>query len=203
MEAVVTPISSNSSVELVDFKKVVRTKIGSPYVIDCLKQLSTEGLKSSGYEANGGYILATDLSDKGKILNKLVSRDAVLPMISLIAYSKKLNLPISTLVSKFEKRFTSSRKVDNFPTEKSKEIINRFYLNNQIVKTKVKEFFKSILDLEITDINTLDGVRVTYENMDVLHIRPSGNAPELRCYVESDSQEKADKLVLALKSLFY
>jgi phosphomannomutase len=202
MEAVVTPISSNSSVELVDFKKVVRTKIGSPYVIDSLKLLTTEGLKSSGYEANGGYLLATDLSDNGNILSKLVSRDSVLPMLSLIAYSKTLSLPISKVVSKFEKRFTSSRKVDNFPTENSKEIINKFYINDKINNSKVKDFFKSILDFDITDINTLDGVRVTYKNGDVLHIRPSGNAPELRCYSESDSQEKADRLASELKSLF-
>lgn len=202
MDAVVTPVSSNSSVELQGFKKVVRTKIGSPYVIDSLKRLTSEGFKSSGYEANGGYLLATDLSEQGKILKKLVSRDAVLPMLSIIAYSKKLNLPISELVSKFEKRFTSSRKVDNFPTEKSKEIINGFYINNQIDKSKVKDFFKSILDIEITDINTLDGVRVTYENMDVLHIRPSGNAPELRCYTESNTQVRANKLVDSLKTLF-
>ncbi len=204
MEAVVTPVSSNSSVDLDLFKKVVRTKIGSPYVIDSLKQLTIEGYKSSGYEANGGYLLASDILDKGNVLNKLVSRDAVLPMISLIAYSKKLNLPISKIVSNFEKRFTSSRKVDNFPTEKSKEIIMNFYVNDQIDKTKVKEFFKSTIDLEITDINTLDGVRVTYENKDVLHIRPSGNAPELRCYAESVSISKSleytSKLISYLES---
>lgn len=202
MEAVVTPVSSNSSVDLDLFKKVVRTKIGSPYVIDSLKQLTVEGYKSSGYEANGGYLLATDILDKGNVLNKLVSRDAVLPMICLIAYSKKLNLPISELISKFEKRFTSSRKVDNFPTEKSKEIIKKFYVDNEVDKTMVRDFFKAILDLEITDINTLDGVRVTYSNKDALHVRPSGNAPELRCYSESNTQDKADKLALALQSLF-
>jgi phosphomannomutase len=26
-------------------------------------------------------------------------------------------------------------------------------------------------------------------------LRPSGNAPELRCYVETNSQEKSDNLV--------
>ncbi len=202
MEAVVTPISSNSSVDLQGFNKVVRTKIGSPYVIDSLKQLTSEGFKSSGYEANGGYLLATDISEQGNVLNKLVSRDAVLPMLSLIAYSKKLNLTISEVVLTFEKRFTSSRKVDNFPTEKSKEIISGFYENGEIDQTRVKDFFKSILDLEISDINTLDGVRITYKNNYVLHIRPSGNAPELRCYTESNTQVKADELVDSLKKLF-
>ncbi len=202
IEAVVTPISSNSSVTLHGFKKVVSTKIGSPYVIESLKQLTADGYKSSGYEANGGYLLATDLLVQGNTMIKLVSRDAVLPMLSLIKYSKDLNIKISELVSKFEKRFTASRKVDNFPSEKSKEVINNFYVNEEIDKSKVKECFKSIIDLEVLEVNTLDGIRLTYVNNDVLHIRPSGNAPELRCYSESDTQEKADKLALSLQSLF-
>jgi len=36
------------------------------------------------------------------------------------------------------------------------------------------------------------GIRsVTFANGDIVHLRPSGNAPELRCYAEADTQERA------------
>lgn len=48
---------------------------------------------------------------------------------------------------------------------------------------------------EITRINVLDGIRVYFRNGDIAHIRPSGNAPQLRIYANSDSQERADEIV--------
>jgi len=44
-------------------------------------------------------------------------------------------------------------------------------------------------------INWLDGVRVGFANRDVAHVRPSGNAPELRIYVLADTPERADAIV--------
>ena len=48
---------------------------------------------------------------------------------------------------------------------------------------------------EIARINVLDGVRIYFQNADVAHIRPSGNAPQLRVYANSDSQARADEIV--------
>jgi phosphomannomutase len=38
-------------------------------------------------------------------------------------------------------------------------------------------------------------VRSYFNNGDVAHIRPSGNAPQLRIYANSDSQARADEIV--------
>jgi phosphomannomutase len=48
---------------------------------------------------------------------------------------------------------------------------------------------------EIVRINVLDGVRVYFRNGDVGHVRPSGNAPQLRIYANSDTQARADEIV--------
>lgn len=48
--------------------------------------------------------------------------------------------------------------------------------------------------LDVTWINWLDGVRIGFQNRDVAHIRPSGNAPEMRIYANADSQERADEI---------
>jgi phosphomannomutase len=57
-------------------------------------------------------------------------------------------------------------------------------------------FFTPALGFDdIVRINVLDGVRVYFRNGDVAHIRPSGNAPQLRIYANSDSQARADQIV--------
>ncbi|QPB24843.1 hypothetical protein ISN39_34815 (plasmid) [Rhizobium sp. 007] len=39
--------------------------------------------------------------------------------------------------------------------------------------------------------NNVDGLRLTLEDGRILHIRASGNAPELRCYIEAGDQNTA------------
>ena len=62
-------------------------------------------------------------------------------------------------------------------------------------------FFTPALGFDvIVRINVLDGVRIYFRNGDVAHVRPSGNAPQLRIYANSDSQARADQIAeLALR----
>jgi phosphomannomutase len=46
----------------------------------------------------------------------------------------------------------------------------------------------------IERLNYVDGVRITFRNHDVAHVRPSGNADELRIYAVADTQERADEI---------
>ena len=46
----------------------------------------------------------------------------------------------------------------------------------------------------IAKLNYIDGVRITFENGDVVHVRPSGNADELRVYAVADSQQRAEHI---------
>jgi phosphomannomutase len=68
-------------------------------------------------------------------------------------------------------------------------------------KATLSRFFTPALGFsDIVRINVLDGVRIYFNNGDVAHIRPSGNAPQLRIYANSDSQARADAIVeLALR----
>jgi phosphomannomutase len=68
-------------------------------------------------------------------------------------------------------------------------------------KAMLMRFFTPALGFDdIVRINILDGVRVYFRNGDVAHVRPSGNAPQLRVYANSDSQARADQIVeLALR----
>jgi phosphomannomutase len=46
-------------------------------------------------------------------------------------------------------------------------------------------------------VNWVDGVRIGFEGGDIAHIRPSGNAPELRIYAAADTPERARAIVAA------
>jgi phosphomannomutase len=46
----------------------------------------------------------------------------------------------------------------------------------------------------IARLNYTDGVRIYFSNGDVAHVRPSGNADELRIYAVADTQERADAI---------
>jgi phosphomannomutase len=37
-------------------------------------------------------------------------------------------------------------------------------------------------------------VRVTFANEEIIHLRPSGNAPEFRCYTEAATDARAREL---------
>ena len=41
----------------------------------------------------------------------------------------------------------------------------------------------------------MDGVRFYFDSGDIAHIRPSGNAPQLRFYAVANSQQRAEQMV--------
>ena len=65
---VVTPVSSNTALERIQaFPQVIRTKIGSPYVIAAMTTPQTNDGLVCGFEANGGFLTQTDYLRHGKI----------------------------------------------------------------------------------------------------------------------------------------
>ena len=63
------------------------------------------------------------------------------------------------------------------------------------VRSKLAGYFNGADGFdEIVRLNYTDGVRVTFRNGDVAHLRPSGNADELRIYVVSDSDKRAEDM---------
>lgn len=63
------------------------------------------------------------------------------------------------------------------------------------IVSKLREHFSPGLFTGITALNYLDGIRIYFESGDIVHLRPSGNAPEFRIYAEADSQQRADEII--------
>jgi len=58
--------------------------------------------------------------------------------------------------------------------------------NFQAIESVFGKYFGLVYSLDITD-----GLRVTFESGEVVHLRPSGNAPKFRCYTEAKTEPRA------------
>jgi phosphomannomutase len=187
--SVVTPVSSNTALELCGaFTEVIRTRIGSPYVIAGMAQTDA-GDKVVGFEANGGFLLGSDIHQNGRTLMALPTRDAVLPMLALLCMARDQGLAVSSLSQALPKRFTASDRLQPFANEKSASLIALFSRDLTLAASRLAPDAGRIVS-----VNTVDGLRLNFTNGDIVHLRPSGNAPELRCYAEADTAVRAQAL---------
>lgn len=194
--AIATPVSCNSAVELSGlFTAVRRTRIGSPFVIEAMNALASEGQTSvCGYEANGGFLLATPVETEGRILGALPTRDAVLPILSVLVDARRQGVTLSALQAQLPERYTFSERLQNYPTAQSQALIAHLEQGEEAaILTRLTAMFGELAG-EADGINQTDGLRIHFAGGDIIHLRPSGNAPELRCYTESDSVERAAAL---------
>jgi phosphomannomutase len=232
-KSVAVPISTNDAVDLELIPKgviPVKTKIGSPHVIKAMQNLLSEAKFSPvvGWEANGGFLVGSDISRKGKVLKALPTRDAALPLIAALAFAGEKEITLLELFSQLPPRFSQAALIDNFSRDDGLALIRRFSPENpeiveiefreadvfitkrddqgekaipalaeafRRVQTELETFFTEEFGFNsLTKINTIDGVRIYFENGDIAHIRPSGNAPQLRIYAVANSQERADSI---------
>jgi phosphomannomutase len=169
IQAIALPVSCNTAAEKSGFfKEVLRTKIGSPYVIEGMQALEKKYKKVAGFEANGGFLTTT-----------LPTRDALTPVVAVLSHAKKKQKKVTELVSELPQRFTCSDRVKDFPATLAKKKI----------EAARKEFLAS--DRPGNACDTTDGLRMTFSNGNIVHLRASGNAPEIRCYTEAASEKEA------------
>lgn len=196
--AVATPVSCNTVVERCgSFKQVTRTRIGSPFVIEHMQKLSSAGHDVVvGYEANGGFLQQSPVSIDGKVLSPLPTRDALLPIVALLLASKSKGQPLSKLVAALPARFTASDRIKDYATERSQALIAKLTPDSAAAApySELEEFLGDLCG-KVTAVDQTDGLRVSFDSQEVVHLRPSGNAPELRCYSEADTEGRAADLV--------
>jgi phosphomannomutase len=125
----------------------------------------------------------------GRSLKALPTRDAVLPMLALLVLARQRGCKLSALSADLPERFTASDRIQAFATDKSRALLAKLQGDAAaLAKTLAPD------SGAVVTTNQTDGLRVTFANGDIVHLRPSGNAPELRCYAEAESAERAKLL---------
>ncbi len=196
-QQVVVPVSCNTAIEISGaFKNVLRTRIGSPYVIAGMQEAASNNQDGVvGFEANGGFLVGSHILHAGRKLDPLPTRDAVLPALTVLAAARENKTTVSGLMRDLPARFTASDRLQSFPVETSKQLILELSNDPQALQ----KYLAPEQSLPL-DCNTTDGLRVTFDNGEIVHLRPSGNAPELRCYCEAATEERANQLVQTVLS---
>ncbi|KQP67400.1 phosphomannomutase [Methylobacterium sp. Leaf111] len=190
VDTVVVPVTAGSAIEHAGgFRQVLRTRVGSPYVIAGMAQAETEGADAVvGFEANGGFLLGSDVTLDGRTLPALPTRDAMLPILATLAAARKAGLSLADLVASLSVGETASDRLPNTPAEKSGA-----FLRQLCEETYRRDFVRPIG--EPRAIDEQDGVRMELDGGRTIHFRASGNAPELRCYAEAGTAGEAEDLV--------
>ncbi|MCG3269193.1 phosphomannomutase [Yoonia sp. I 8.24] len=182
-ETAVTPVSSNTGVDQI--LSVQRTKIGSPYVIAGMEACAG---KTVGYEANGGFLLGFCAQGPNGTLPPLMTRDAILPMLAVLAAARQRS--VAELVADQPARFTAADRLQNVATDKTQALVREL---SETYESRAA--FLRCFEGQEADINQTDGLRITLQDGRIVHLRPSGNAPELRLYVEADSADAAQDML--------
>ncbi len=180
-----TPVSSNAMIgQMPEFATLHRTRIGSPFVIAAMEDvLATDpAARVVGYEANGGFLLGFDAQG----LAPLMTRDCLL---APLAAARAASQPIAELAAALPPCFTAADRLQGIAQEASAP-----FLATLSEDASARRDFFATMPAE-TDIDRTDGLRVTFEGGAVVHLRPSGNAPEFRCYTEAGSPEAAQALL--------
>ena len=191
-DIVVTPVSCNSAVEKCGFfHQVRRTRIGSPYVIAAMQQAVADGgQRVVGYEANGGFLTASPMHINGRELPPLPTRDPLIVALALLGLAAREQSSISHLIARLPKRVTASGRISHLPTHVSAQQIAALIKDGPPAMVALFPWNSVVIAYDTTD-----GLRITFANEDIIHLRPSGNAPELRCYTESNSERAAKTLL--------
>lgn len=182
-DAVVTPISSNTGVLQKGFANVVQTRIGSPYVIAGMEDL---GGRVVGYEANGGTLLGFEAETPNGTLEPLATRDSFLPIVATLVAAK--GLPLSQRIAQEPARYTAANRLQGI-----EPAVSGMFLAG--LSGEARTAFLAFTGATDIHEDVTDGLRLTLSDGCIVHLRPSGNAPEFRLYCEADSALRAEELL--------
>lgn len=191
-DIICTPVSSNSMVGMIPaFTTVHRTRIGSPHVIAAMEEAlaADPEAKVVGYEANGGFLLGFAAAGPVGPLPPLMTRDCLLPVIAPLVAANTAGQGIAGAVEALPARFTAADRVQQVPTDAS----TAFIASLQSDAAARASFFET--GCPEAGLDMTDGLRVTFTGGQIVHLRPSGNAPECRCYAEAATRQEAEHLV--------
>ncbi len=190
--AIATPVTSNSGIEAAVSGTVLRTRVGSPFVIAAMNEAVAAGETAvAGFEANGGTLTATPFTVNGHALVALPTRDSLLPVLAVLVLAAAQSRPLSEIAAGFALPAAASDRLENMPVETSAALMAELRSG----AGPLSAFLAPIgVPAKVSDI---DGLRVALEDGNIIHFRPSGNAPEMRCYVEAGSEAAAARLLAA------
>ncbi|WP_336810049.1 phosphomannomutase [Bosea sp. MMO-172] len=191
-DAIVTPVTSNSALDRPGlFETVVRTRVGSPYVIAGMAEAKAGGAETIiGFEANGGVLLGSDVTRDGRKLAALPTRDALLPILATLALARGAGRPLSAIAAEARFAIALSNRLQEVPQDRTATLIAKLDGEDSGFRDAAFAAHGGVASRD-----RRDGLRLTLGIGATVHFRASGNAPELRVYVEAPTPQAAEALL--------
>ena len=170
---------------------LTKTKVGSSQVLAALLHADANQQPAVGWEMNGGFLTVHPILVGGRELQPLPTRDAFLPILCALQAAVQQRTPLSGVFATLPKRFASQGLIDVTDEEIRKF---RIFAGDQAVMQQIAQVLSrdSLGQLQSTDLT--DGLRMRYATGEVIHLRPSANAPQFRVYTNADSHDRAQEL---------
>ena len=208
-QTVVTPVTTSGILERSGlFPNILRTKVGSPYVIETMRQALIAGHdRVVGFEPNGGFLVGTPFSTrrlaiplrlpvpKNATLAPLPTRDPVIVHLAVLALAKLHGVAVSKLAAMLPPCHKLSDRIPNYPSDISSLMLRQLTAKNGETWPATGKLFHTADLARPVSVDLLDGVRMMFEQGEIIHLRASGNAPEFRCYVEAASAGRSRELL--------
>ncbi len=189
-----TPVSSNSMIEdIAEFRQISRSKIGSPYVIAAMlaAQAQQADAKVVGFEANGGFLLGFNAAGPQGPLPALMTRDAFLPLIAPLAAARAKGQSLRAMLADLPARVTAADRLSPVSKDAAAQFLDAMTRSETARSALLAQLrLPAPAHLDVTD-----GLRLSFSGGRVVHLRPSGNAPEFRIYTEAESDTAAQALL--------
>ena len=187
---------------------ISKTKVGSPYVVAAL-QVAHGAKRPVGWEANGGFLVGGHLALAHGPLGPLPTRDALLPIVANLAAAIS---GLDAHWSRLPPRYGRAGLMDAVAPALSAKLHATLVRATDVVQVDFADAHdvwlatKALLEQhfhvddgfgKVARLDVRDGVRAYFDNDDVVHLRASGNAPQLRVYAIASTQARADAIVAA------
>ena len=200
-DAVVVPISCNDAIDRGPLASVVepKTRIGSPFVIAGMEAALGKG-KTARLRMGAQWRLPHRLTHRAQRRHPATAPhpgrgfaypgSAVCRGASWALADRSLRPPAQTLQPRRPaEAFPSRDRVEN------RGPILATQAARQSIRNDLARFFTPAQGFAgIAHVDYTDGVRILFANGEVAHVRPSGNADELRIYAVADTQSRADAI---------
>lgn len=171
-ETLVTAISSSPSIE-----GVVAKYGGKVHWTKVGSVLVSRAMVENGYriggEENGGIMYGPHLE----------VRDGSMVLALMLHYIATRNMPLSELITEQPNLFKDKDKTP-CPNHLKEEVLERL-----------------VTQVDAPEINTMDGVKLVYDDGSWILFRPSGTEPIFRLYAESVSEERVRELIESHKAI--
>jgi phosphomannomutase len=186
---VVAPVIAGGGLEDCGLlRRVIRTAPPPHRVLDALRIEAAAGA-ALGCDAEGALLLATERVADGRRLEALPARDALLPLIAVLAAARAARRSVAAVMADAPRRHVARNALPGFDRASVDALIEMLAADPEHAASTLAPESGGVAAVE-----PVAGLRVRFRNGDVLHLGIEPRSTRLACAAESVTRDRAERL---------